>query len=144
MTLSAPEHIRGRIRGVGMKAKINARGVFIRQALVAGHTAQQIAAALDTQPSQLREGYRSLFDELEGRAKPSAPRVPRAVIHVAGQPVSLAPLPWEITPDARHETAPRHRGLIGSRVDRNEPVDHTDRILSALMHHDTLREGRVS
>ena len=105
---------------------------------------EQIAAALDTQPNQLREGYRSLFDELEGRAKPSAPRVPRAVIHVAGQPVSLAPLPWEITPDARHETAPRHRGLIGSRVDRNEPVDHTDRILSALMHHDTLREGRVS
>ena len=96
MTLSAPEHIRGRIRGVGMKAKINARGVFIRQALV------------------------------------------------AGRPVSLAPLPWEITPDARHETAPRHRGLIGARVDRNEPVDHTDRILSALMHADTLREGMAS
>ena len=116
MTLSAPEHIRGRIRGVGMKAKINARGVFIRQALVAGHTAQQIAAALDTQPNQLREGYRSLFDELEGRAKPSAPRAPRAVIHIAGQPVSVAPLPWEIQPDARHETAPRHRGLIGGHV----------------------------
>lgn len=42
---------------------------------------------------------------------------------------------------ARRETAPRHRGLIGSRVDRNEPVDHTDRILSALMHADTLRSG---
>ena len=123
MTLSAPEHIRGRIRGVGMKAKINARGVFIRQALVAGHTAQQIAAALDTQPNQLREGYRSLFDELEGRAKPSAPRAqraPRAVIHVDGLPVSLAPLPWEIQPDARHETAPRHRGLIGGHVDRGQ------------------------
>lgn len=142
MTLTAPEHIRGRIRGVGMRAKINARGVFVRQALVAGHTAQQIAAALDTQPNQLREGYRSLFDELEGRAKPSAPRAPRAVIHVAGHPVSVAPLPWEIQPDARHETAPRHRGLIGGHVDRDEPVDHTDRILSALMHADTLREGR--
>ena len=142
MTLTAPEHIRGRIRGVGMRAKINARGVFVRKALVAGHTAQQIAAALDMQPNQLREGYRSLFDELEGRAKPSAPRAPRAVIHIAGQPVSVAPLPWEITPDARHETAPRYRRLVGSKVERDEPVDHTDRILSALMHADTLREGR--
>ena len=120
MILTAPEHIRGRIRGVGMKAKINARGVFIRQALVAGYTAQQIAAALDTQPNQLREGYRSLFDELEGRAKPTTTRAPRAVIHVAGQPVSVAPLPWEIQPDARHETAPRHRGLIGGHVDRGQ------------------------
>ena len=126
MTLTAPDHIRGRIRGVGMKAKINARGVFIRQALVAGHTAQQIAAALDTQPNQLREGYRSLFDELEGRAKPSAPRAPRAVIHVAGHPVSVAPLPWEIPPDARHETAPRHRGLIGGHVERDEAAVISD------------------
>ena len=116
MTLTAPDHIRGRIRGVGMKAKINARGVFVRRALVAGHTAQQIAAALDMKPSQLRGSYRSLFDELEGRAKPTTTRAPRAIIHVDGLPVSVAPLPWEITPDARHETAPRYRGLIGGHV----------------------------
>ena len=54
--------------------------------------------------------------------------------------VNLPRMPWddaERGPDARHETAPRHRGLIGARVERNEPVDHTDRILSALMHADT-------
>ena len=59
--------------------------------------------------------------------------------------VSLIRGPWddaEISPDPRHETAPRHRRLVGSKVERDEPVDHTDRILSALMHADTLREGR--
>lgn len=46
----------------------------------------------------------------------------RAVVEVEGLRISLPPLPFEITPDARHETAPRHRGLIGGRVAREELV----------------------
>ena len=119
MTLSAPEHIRGRIRGAGMRAAIGDRKVFIRRALASGHTVREIATALEVQPYTLTSGYGDLLREFEGRAKtPRQPRAPRAVIHVAGQPVSLAPLPWEITPDPRHETAPRHRGLIGGHVER--------------------------
>lgn len=34
--------------------------------------------------------------------------------------ISLPALPFEIAPDARHETAPRHRGLIGGHVDRGQ------------------------
>lgn len=40
--------------------------------------------------------------------------------------VSLIRGPWddaEISPDPRHETAPRHRGLIGGHVDRSGGCD---------------------
>ena len=119
MTLVAPDHIRGRIRGEGERAKIAARRGFVRRSLVAGHTVEQIATALDVPLHQMRKSYGALLDDLAGRAKPSKPRAPRDVINIDGQPVSLAPLPWPITTDPRHETAPRHRGLIGGRVERS-------------------------
>lgn len=67
----------------------------------------------------------------------------RAVIEVEGQRISLAPLPFDIASDARIETAPRRRGLIGGRVTREELVldDPADRIIGEL--RGAVVRGRV-
>lgn len=44
--------------------------------------------------------------------------------------VTLPMLPIGLSADPRHETEPRRRGLIGSRVTRE--VDHTDAIIAAI------------
>ena len=152
--LTAPAAIRGRL--VGNSAAINARTIERREWVAANahHGPAAIAAALGLSRHTIRNHYHTLF------AAPPVARIERPAKDVTtvvyerymassssqvAQRVNLPRMPWddaERGPDARHETAPRHRGLIGARVERNEPVDHTDRILSALMHADTLREGR--
>lgn len=150
--LTAPAAVRGRL--VGNRAAITARTIARREWVAANahHGPAAIAAALGLSRDTIRNQYHTLF------AAPAVPLVEKpakdvtAVVyerHMASSSSQAAPrvnlprLPWddaERGPDARHETAPRHRGLIGARVERD--VDHTDRILSALMHADTLREGR--
>ena len=162
-SLIAPAHITGCMRGKG-GAATKERAAWIAQSSEAGYTVDQIAAALGLKAESLRNNFASVFRK--PAPEPVPPRQPRMdctvmTIRSGGTQqvdtlhhrVSLARAPWddaEISPDPRHETAPRHRGLIGSHVDRgligshvdrDEPVDHTDLILSALMHADTLRSG---
>ena len=149
--ITAPAAIRGRL--VGNRAAITALTIARREWVAANahHGPAAIAAALGLSRHTIRNHYHTLF------AAPPVARIERSAKDVTtvvyerhmassssqvAQRVNLPRMPWddaERGPDARHETAPRHRGLIGARVDRNESVDHTDRILS-----DTLREGRVS
>ncbi|MCV2449793.1 hypothetical protein, partial [Paracoccus sp. DMF] len=114
--LTAPEHIQGRMHGLGRAARVLERDNFVKRALAAGHSAREIAAALKMKPSRFAERYGALVAAQASKPKVLvAEKEPRAVIVVDGQPVSLATLPWPVCADARHETAPRHRGLIGSK-----------------------------
>ena len=152
--LTAPAAIRGRL--VGNRAAITAQTIARREWVAANahHGQAAIAAALGLSRDTIRNQYHALF------AAPPVARIERpakdvtVVVyerHMASSSSQTAPrvnlprMPWddaERGPDARHETTPRHRGLVGSKVERDDPVDHTDRILSALMRADTLREGR--
>ena len=164
--LTAPAAIRGRL--VGRGADITARTIARREWVAANahHGQAAIAAALGLSRDTIRNQYHALFAALsvarierpakDGPAKDGPAKDVTAVVyerHMASSSSQTAPrvnlprMPWddaERGPDARHETAPRRRVLIGARVERNEPVDHTDRILSALMNADTLRDGKVS
>ena len=154
--LTAPAAIRGRL--VGRGADITARTIARREWVAANahHGQAAIAAALGLSRDTIRNQYHALFAALSvARIERPAKDVTAVVYerHMASSSSQTAPrvnlprMPWddaERGPDARHETAPRRRVLIGARVERNEPVDHTDRILSALMNADTLREGRGS
>lgn len=141
-SLIAPSHIIGSLRGVPNAKRVrDERAAFVAKAAAAGYTANAIGQALGLKGPTVRNAHPKAFQKPEVEVKQKPLRSPRAVVNVAGQPVSLPPLPFEITHDPRHETAPRHRGLVGSRVERDDPVDHTDRILSALMHADTLQSG---
>ena len=149
--ITAPAAIRGRL--VGNSPAITARIIARREWVAANahHGPAAIAAAIGLSRYTIRNHYHTLF------AAPPVARIERpakdvtTVVyerHTASSQtaprVNLPRMPWddaERGPDARHETTPRHRGLIGARVERNEPVDHTDRILSALMHAAPLRYG---
>ena len=71
------------------------------------------------------------------------PRAERAVVEVMGQKVSLAQTPFDTTPDARVETAPRRRDLIGGSVTREELVldGPADRVIGEL--RGAVVRGRV-
>lgn len=130
--LVAPQHIRGLLRGPGATRHMPDRRAFVQRAADEGHSVQAIATALGISPSTLRYNYR---DILLAR-KPAAPKAqPKQrtdhsdrvvmVIRSGGfvgddsfaRRVTLPRAPWdatEITPDPRHETAPRHRGLVAT------------------------------
>lgn len=67
----------------------------------------------------------------------------RAVVEIDGRRISLALTPFDTTPDARVETAPRRRGLIGGSVTREELVldGPADRVIGEL--RGAVVRGRV-
>lgn len=67
----------------------------------------------------------------------------RAVVEIDGRRISLALTPFDATPDARVETAPRRRGLIGGSVTREELVldGPADRVIGEL--RGAVVRGRV-
>lgn len=111
--LTAPKSICGPMNGLKRQERVAARHGFVAKAAAQGYSVQQVAKALDISTSTVRDNWRALFVR-PAEVNPQRDRSDRATITVNGMSVSLAPLPFEITPDPRHETAPRHRGLVAT------------------------------
>ena len=136
--LTAPSHITGCMRGKG-GAATKERAAWIAQSSEAGYTVDQIAAALGLKAESLRNNFASVFRKPATEPEPAPQRKPRTDCtvmtitnvgkHVADGGmirVSLPRAPFddlELSRDPRHETAPRHRGLIGWHVDRSGGYD---------------------
>ena len=136
MTLIAPAHITGCMRGKSM-ATTKQRAAWIAHSSEAGYTVEQIAAALGLKAESLRNNFASVFRK--PAPEPAPQRQPRTdcttmTVYHGGRNqadggmirVSLPRAPFddlELSRDPRHETAPRHRGLIGGHVDRSGGYD---------------------
>lgn len=129
--LTAPKRIRGPLVGGGARTRLDERRKFIERAAADGYTVEQVAKAVGISPNTLYGNFRSLFAPrpTETEAPVSKPATDRTtmVIRSGGAlqeasyhtRISLPRAPWEgaeIAPDPRHETAPRHRGLVGSPI----------------------------